>query len=171
MKTAAAFLMLLMMFVGVSVVGTNETSNSGYLVYTDPEYGIEVKYPDEWQGQSLTMEYRKLGAIQGSLDDSGSGESFYLIVQNLTLDLLLNDYTDLSMDQVRRLEGVEILESGNILLSGIPGFKVTYRTADMIRTKAWTVKDGMAYVISYSAFPENYDSKSLKNVIDSFRIG
>jgi hypothetical protein len=38
--------------------------------------------------------------------------------------------------------------------------------------QAWTVKDGMAYVITYGGVPEEFDSSlpALQSILDSFRL-
>ncbi len=166
MKEAIVFLMGVMMLIGVSVVGTNDSS--GYLVYNNPSHGIQVKYPEGWKKQVLVMEERMLGAVL-AVDEE---ESFNIVVQDVPSEFTLNDYTELSMEQINMLDDVEILDSGEIVLSGMPGFKVTYQYGkfELISAKAWMLKDGKSYLISYSSFPENFDSKSLNLVLESFMI-
>jgi hypothetical protein len=67
------------------------------------------------------------------------------------------------------------------ILSGIPAYKIVYTFADpgspllplFKSMNLWTVKDGKAYTISYSASESEFSNhlETIQNMIDSFTIG
>jgi hypothetical protein len=63
------------------------------------------------------------------------------------------------------------------LLAGLPAHMIVYSFTDENLTplqnlQAWTVKDGMAYVITYGGTPEEFENSLpvLNGVMDSFRL-
>ena len=63
------------------------------------------------------------------------------------------------------------------MLAGLPAHMIVYSFTDENLTplqnlQAWTVIDGMAYVITYGGTPEEFESSLpvLNGIMDSFRL-
>jgi hypothetical protein len=61
------------------------------------------------------------------------------------------------------------------MLAGLPAHMILYTFTDESQTplqnlQVWTIKDGIAYVITYGGVPEEFESSlpALQSVMDSF---
>ena len=100
------------------------------------------------------------------------------INNNSALEVL----TDRNLELAKSLPDFNITESNRTsILSGIPAYKIVYTFADpgspllplFKSMNLWTVKDGKAYTISYSASASEFSNylETIQNMIDSFMIG
>jgi hypothetical protein len=100
------------------------------------------------------------------------------INNNSALEILTNRNLELA----KSLPDFNITEFNRTsILSGIPAYKIVYTFADpgspllplFKSMNLWTVKDGKAYTISYSASESEFSNhlETIQNMIDSFTIG
>jgi len=100
------------------------------------------------------------------------------INNNSALEILTNRNLELA----KSLPDFNITEFNRTsILSGIPAYKIVYTFADpgspllplFKSMNSWTVKDGKAYTISYSASESEFSNhlETIQNMIDSFMIG
>jgi hypothetical protein len=80
------------------------------------------------------------------------------------------------MGQVESFENFQLLNSSSTTLGGLPAHMIVYTFTDELtplqNLQAWTVKDGVAYVITYGGVPEEFESSlpALQSVLDSFSL-
>lgn len=100
------------------------------------------------------------------------------INNNSALEILTNRNLELA----KSLPDFNITEFNRTsILSGIPAYKIVYTFSDpgspllplFKSMNLWTVKDGKAYTISYSASESEFSNhlETIQNMIDSFTIG
>ena len=91
-----------------------------------------------------------------------------------TAEFLIDETLNSTTDSLRQTFGnVTTLQSIPTVISGLPGYQITYVIADnqtdIKQTQAWTFKDNRWYVITYSAQPSAYYSSATAiNIINSF---
>jgi hypothetical protein len=91
-----------------------------------------------------------------------------LPVQNMTLQ----EYTNTYVSSIEEGE-VDILESTQATLSGLPSQKIVFITAEGLKTmQTWTIKDDKVYTITYIAEEEDYENylPTAQKMIESFKI-
>ncbi|NCR74921.1 MAG: CHAT domain-containing protein [Microcystis aeruginosa K13-06] len=154
-------------------------------LYKTPVYGIEMKYPKTWVKQEVEVRTSKtqpiatFSAPKDSRPDNFS-EQLTVHVQDLVPPLSLEQYTEQSLEEISQLRQVQIYADGKATLAGHPGYQAIYTFADerqgfpvtVKRLEVWTLKDSRAYLLIYTAKPEQYDRflKQAQEMIASFRI-
>jgi isochorismate hydrolase len=71
-------------------------------------------------------------------------------------DFSLASYANAAMSQVESFENFQLLNSSSTTLGGLPAHMIVYTFTDELtlqNLQAWTVKDGMAYDITYGGVP------------------
>jgi hypothetical protein len=91
--------------------------------------------------------------------------------------LLINGTLNSTIAHLRQTFGnVTLLQSVPTVISGLPGYQITYLITNNIseikQTQAWTFKDNKWYVVTYSAQPSAYYSPTTAiNIINSLVLG
>ena len=87
--------------------------------------------------------------------------------------ILIDETLNSTIARLRETFGnVTLLQSIPTVISGLPGYEITYLIAnnqsDIKQTQAWTFKDSKWYVVTYSAEPSTYYSPATAiNIINS----
>jgi hypothetical protein len=152
---------------------TMDSSAAGGLVpYNNPNLGFSLEYPSDWQKE----ESLSFTSPQGGMSDRAP-EAINVVTEVLpSSDFSLDSYTDAAMGQVESFENFQLLNSSSTTLGGLPAHMIVYTFTDELtplqNLQAWTVKDGVAYVITYGGVPEEFNSSlpALQSVLDSFSL-
>jgi hypothetical protein len=145
---------------------------SGLVPYNNPNLGFSLEYPSDWQkDESLSFT-----TPQGGTSDR-SPEVINVVTEVLpSSNFSLDSYTDAAMSQVESFENFQLLNSSSTTLGGLPAHMIVYTFTDDLtplqNLQTWTVKDGVAYIITYGGVPEEFDSSlsALQSIMDSFRL-
>jgi hypothetical protein len=154
----------------------NQTMDSsaaaGLVPYNNPNLGFSLEYPSDW----LKEESLSFTSPQGGAGDRAP-EAINVVTEVLpSSDFSLDSYTDAAMGQVESFENFQLLNSSSTTIGGLPAHMIVYTFTDELtplqNLQAWTVKDGMAYVITYGGVPEEFESSlpALQSVLDSFSL-
>ena len=152
---------------------TMDSSAAGGLVpYNNPNLGFSLEYPSDWQKE----ESLSFTSPQGGAGDRAP-EAINVVTEVLpSSDFSLDSYTDAAMGQVESFENFQLLNSSSTTLGGLPAHMIVYTFTDELtplqNLQAWTVKDGIAYVITYGGVPEEFESSlpALQSVLESFSL-
>jgi hypothetical protein len=94
-----------------------------------------------------------------------------------TSDFNLERYTEAALGQVEVFQDFRLLNSSSTTLGGSPAhlilYTFTYESQTPLQNvQVWTVKDGMAYIITYGGTPEEFDSSlpAFQGIVDSFSL-
>ena len=159
-----------------SLMVTNDTTTTtiGNLIpYSNPSFGFTLEFPSNWQKEeSLTFV-----SPQGGIDNQ-SPEVISIDSEALpTSDLNLDTYSEASLSQVKSFQDFKLLNSSSTTLAELPAHMIVYSFIDESETplqnlQVWTVKNGTAYVITYTGTPEEFESSlpALQSVLDTFRL-
>jgi hypothetical protein len=141
--------------------------------YSNPNLGFSLQYPAEWQKEESLTFISPQGGVGNRGPEAISITTELLPTSNYTLD----KYTEAGLGQVESFQDFKLLNSSSTLLAGLPAHMIVYSFTDENLTplqnlQAWTVKDGMAYVITYGGTPEEFESSLpvLNGIMDSFRL-
>lgn len=160
---------------GMSMPG-NQTMGSpnatGLAPYNNPNLGFSLEYPSDWEKEESLSLTSPQGGMGNRAPEVISVVTEVLPSSNFSLD----SYTDAAMSQVESFENFQLLNSSSTTIGGFPAHMIVYTFTDeqtpLQNLQAWTVKDGMAYVITYGGVPEEFDSSlsALQSVMDSFSL-
>jgi hypothetical protein len=148
------------------------SSSTGLVPYNNPNLGFSLEYPSDWQKEeSLSFTTPQRGT------SDRSPEVINVVTEVLpSSNFSLDSYTDAAMSQVESFENFQLLNSSSTTLGGLPAHMIVYTFTDeqtpLQNLQAWTVKDGVAYIITYGGVPEEFDSSlpDLQSVMNSFRL-
>lgn len=154
----------------------NQTMGSpnatGLAPYNNPNLGFSLEYPSVWEKEESLSLTSPQGGMGNRAPEVISVVTEVLPSSNFSLD----SYTDAAMGQVESFENFQLLNSSSSTLGGLPAHMIVYTFTDeqtpLQNLQSWTVKDGMAYVITYGGVPEEFDSSlpALQSVLDSFSL-
>jgi hypothetical protein len=160
---------------GMNMSGNQTTGSSivGNLApYNNPNLGFSLEYPSDWQKEE---------SLSFTSPRGGTGDRAPEVINVITevlpsSDFSLDSYTAAAMGQVESFENFQLLNSSSTTLGELPAHMIVYTFTDeqtpLQNLQAWTVKDGMAYVITYGGVPEEFNSSlpALQRVLDSFNL-
>lgn len=171
-----------LLFSAVACVGEGPSQRlpgqGDFQTYADEAHGFTIGYPSEWHRQEgvAGSQVAFLAPPEGTSD--AFRENVNVVVQvlpeaSLTLDL----YTKLSLEQAPTIiTGFRLLDQGSTTLSGAPAHEVHYRGKQGIFRlewgQVWTVEDGKAYVLTYTAERKRYeaDRATAEAMFETFRL-
>jgi hypothetical protein len=161
---------------GVDTAGNQtmaSTATSDLTPYSNPNLGFTLEYPSNWTKQeSLAFVSPQVGI------GNQAPELITIDTEVLpTLDFSLDTYTNLTLRQAQEsLQDFKLLNSSSTTLAGLPAHMIVYsftpsQNTTLQNLATWAIKDGMVYIITYIAAPEEFESSlpALRSVLDTFR--
>ena len=148
----------------------------GFLTYENSTYGIKIMYPQEWEKLEGYMDTVVL--FRSSLEDASDifQENLNVVVGDLPQPMTLNEFTDLNIEQIKTLFTIEVVDSSPTTLANTPADKVIYNLKqgqyDLKLMQIYTIKDDIAYVITYTAEEDKYLDflDTIQIMINTFEI-
>ena len=172
----AAFAVLTALGGWILVNRQNKEPKIELSLYENQSHGFQIDYPQGWLKQNRD-DFFATGVIFFSplVNDADLfKEKVSVLVENLSSDLSLSAYTEQSLAEIRQLSDPNVGEAQKITLGTNDGRQITYRGEEngrpVQRMQVWSVNGGRAYVLTYTATPENYDSylPTIEKMIESF---
>ncbi|MFH1684093.1 MAG: PsbP-related protein [Candidatus Margulisiibacteriota bacterium] len=152
---------------------------SKYLEYTNPNYGMKIKYPSDCpkteEGRYVAFYFPYTSEVDVSR------EFIDIEIEELPSNsMTLNKYVNYSMNEIKsQFPDLKIVESVPILLDSKPAYKFIYTYTDKRKSpnphlktkKIWSIKGNKAYVITFLAEEGDYFyfSGAVEEMINSFR--
>ena len=133
-------------------------------LYTNPELGIEMKYPASWKLKEARGENSTIAQFIPERSQS------YLIPPEVKIDVKsltnnsLEKYTTDNIYQITKLPKAKIIDSRPIQLNGRKAHQVNYTRINpdndlkLQYLKIWTFRNGLVYTITYKAELSQYES-------------
>ena len=136
-----------------------------------------MNYAADWQQKEQEGTIVSFLSPKSSPSDSFQ-ESINVVMNDLSgQQLSLDDYTKVSLETLQGIfPDMAVVESGSTTLDGNPTHKIVYTAkaggVNLKVMQAWTIKDDISYVLSYSAeeasFPDYVGV--MQTTIDTFEI-
>jgi hypothetical protein len=150
----------------------NTTTSPTSTTYTSAK-GYSIKYESDWG----KPQEQQNGAFVVFLTPANN-ETENLNVQELNLSKTssLASVTEDETSNAQSYDNFTLIEATNTTLSGLSASKIVFTATidgDQLKVlQTWTVKDGKAYVITYKAAPNNYNTylSAAQKMIDSLQI-
>ena len=145
-------------------------------LYENIERGFRVDYPTAWSKQNRDDFFATGVVFFSPLEDDTDKfkERVSVMVENLSEDTSLDEYTEQSLSEIEKLSDPNVDEPQTIGLGENEGKQVVYDSEEnskpVQRMQAWSVEDNKAYVITYTAEPDTYDKylPTVEKMIESF---
>lgn len=155
--------------------GSQAVSSSGAgdsTSYSNPNLGFSLAYPSNWEKRE------SLNFFSPSIGLAGAPEAITVLTEAVsTANNSLDAYTGAVMSQIESLPGFSLINSSSTTLGGSPAQQAefTFTGPDETTTQnlqVWTVKDGLAYIITYTAVPSEFDNSmpAMQGILDTFRF-
>ncbi len=149
-----------------------------FLSYQDQDYDLEINYPEDWQQQQIN-DFLIPGVIFISpLEDEQDlfQENVSISIESLLEESSLQTYTAESVAEIKRIDPF-VPPPEKTYLGKHESRKITYesknrRGLEVTRTQIWTVSEGKAYILTYTAEPEQYQNfmPIVERMIESFKL-
>ncbi|MGF1590513.1 MAG: protein kinase [Pleurocapsa sp.] len=157
-----------------------KTTESGIALslYENSDRGFKVNYPQVWSQQNRD-DFFATGVIFFSPLENDADrfkETVSVLVENLSDDMTLAQYTAQSISEIKRLSDPNVGQAQIISLGEIEGRQVVYGGEEngkrVRRMQTWSIQDNRAYVITYTALPESFENYlvTVEKMIESFEI-
>jgi eukaryotic-like serine/threonine-protein kinase len=168
-----SLLIIITSLLSLSLTGQQTTiaqTNSKFVTYDNPTFGVRIQYPSDWGRLDLSFLQDSADIDFYPLADTSLAKNLKIQVKNLPFhNMTLEEYTN---SQINPLEE-KLLKSNTTTLAGIPGYEIVFTSVQGLKTmQVWTIKDDKAYIITYVAKEEDYekDLQVAEKMIDSFEI-
>jgi serine/threonine-protein kinase len=157
-------------------------SEQGFKIYNNPQYGISLKYPNNWNSVENVGNISNHSIVANMYSYGYNNISAYTQNVNLVIGELSNNRTSL---QNYTTAGIAMLahqfsnftldQINRTTLSANPANQIIYTLNDgqtsVKQMQVWTLKDGKDYILTYSAAPSSqFDISTAKKIFDSFVI-
>ncbi len=145
-------------------------------LYENINQGFKVDYPQVWSKQNRDDFFATGVVFFSPLEDDSDKfkERVSVLVENLSSDMSLAQYTDESIAEIERLSDPNVGQAREINLGAEEARQVVYSGHEngkpVKRMQTWSVKNERAYIITYTARPDSYDQylPTIEKMIKSF---
>ncbi|MBE9167720.1 protein kinase [Pleurocapsales cyanobacterium LEGE 06147] len=179
------WLVLILPFLGALltiIIGINKNRYQGFLPYTNNNYHIQIKYPENWTVRELEDPITGEVVVFSSPKESGS--DIFQEKVFITVEKLPNDITNLDEYSTRIISGtiankdttISVYNQKESRLSRQPARTLVYSRSsgnlNLRQKEVFTFHNDQAYIITYSAERAKYSKflNEVKKMIESFRI-
>lgn len=147
-------------------------------LHENSSQGFKLNYPQVWSKQNRD-DFFASGVIFFSPLENDSDrfkERVSILVENLSDNMSLEQYTAESIAEIKRLSDPNVSEARAVNLGNRQGRQVTYdgeeNGSPVQRRQTWSIEGDRVYVITYTARPHSYDKylPIVDKMIESFKI-
>ena len=152
-------------------------------LFTDKQFGIEIKYPQDWKAEK--QEYSPLtgGTIAKIFPNTSSLNlevGLFIRIEDIQKSQTLSEYNQAAIEQIKKsVRNVQILEQQPIKIDNREGYQIVYTGQEQIGNfsfkvmEVWTIRDSKVYILTYRAEEKLYDTflnDVEQTIIRSFRL-
>ena len=160
----------------------NSSNSINFSTYENPIFGVRILYPANWDKQENTSSSNDNSTLIDLVAFSPPFKNNSDIVGKLIVQVdNISDIKPITLanyanDTVSDLKQDFRVSESDATLAGNPAYKIVYTgleaSIDLKAMMVMTIKGDRAYIISYTAEPENYSYylPTVQKMIDSFEI-
>ncbi|MFH1663466.1 MAG: PsbP-related protein [archaeon] len=156
-----------------------------FLTYENADYGIKIKYPEEWGMPPVNFEGHIVTFVTPNIIDEPDVRNpdavvFQIVTEDLTdRPMTLEEYAENTKSQVnefQRLQDLKIIDSSQTTLAGNTAHRLIYTynvENDNAKTALiFTIKNNKVYAINVTGAEEGYSnhSKTTNKMVESFEF-
>jgi serine/threonine-protein kinase len=152
-------------------------------LFEDKQFGIEIKYPQDWKAEKQQYSPLTGGTIAKISPNSSSlnlDVGLFIRVVLIEKSQSLSEYNLAAIEQIQKsVKDVQILQQQSKKIDNREGYQIVYRGQEQIGNfrfkvmEIWTISNSKVYILTYRAEEKLYDP-FLKDVeqtmIKSFRL-
>lgn len=147
-------------------------------LYENQNFGFRVDYPQSWSKRNRD-DFLARGAVFFSPLESDADqfkEQVSVLVEDLSRDLSLSEYTKQSLAEIKQLSDPNIGAAQVVAMGAHEGRQIIYQGEEngnpVQRMQTWSVNGNRAYVITYTALPDSFNDylPTVEEMIKSFEI-
>ncbi|MFM5887426.1 MAG: protein kinase domain-containing protein [Dolichospermum sp.] len=162
----------------------NQNQNSSEKLFQDQQFGIEIKYPQNWQAEKQQYSPLTGGTIAKISPKSSSSNldvGLFIRVIDIEKSQTLPNYNQVAIQEIKKsVIAVQILQQQSKNLDNREGYQIVYTGQDPINNnlrfkviEVWTISNSKVYILTYRAEETLYDNffKDVEQImIRSFRF-
>jgi len=152
-------------------------------LFTDKQFGIEIKYPQDWKAEK--QEYSPLtgGTIAKIFPNTSSLNlevGLFIRIEDIQKSQTLSEYNQVAIEQIKKsVRNVQILEQQSKKIDNREGYQIVYTGQEQIGNfsfkvmEVWNIRDSKVYILTYRAEEKLYDTflnDVEQTIIRSFRL-
>ena len=145
--------------------------------YSNEAEKIKFQYPSNWAIKENQMGSLVAFVSPRESESDSFMENVNLLLENTPPDTSLEKYNSYGLEMLKKVvTDFNIIESNDTTLGGLPASNMIYTGRmgefNLKYFQVWTLKDGKAYVCTYTADQKSFDKylPVAKNVIDSLKF-
>ncbi|MCC0176211.1 serine/threonine protein kinase [Waterburya agarophytonicola K14] len=154
----------------------NPEPETNLSLYENASEGFRVDYPEAWSKQNRDDFFATGVVFFSPLEDESDQfkERVSVLVENLSEEVSLDGYTERSITEIKKLSDPYVGEAKFVNFGEDEGRQVVYTGEENGNTvqkmQTWSVKEDKAYVITYTARIDSYNSylPTVEKMIESF---
>lgn len=170
---STAVLIAVVAIAGCASTPSSPSSSSLTRTYAAADGSFMLNYPSGWlkdepQNGTLTVLF--------ALPTLNASENLNVQLVGLLPNETLGTVTDHMTSAAHNYSDFQQIDANNTTLGGIPAYKSVYTATingDQLKImQVWTVKNATAFIITFKAAPNNYDTYegTAQQMIDSFQL-
>jgi serine/threonine-protein kinase len=136
-----------------------------------------MTYPDLWSKTVASSLGAEIALVLPVSEGDLFQENLNVVIRRVRPEIALAEYSESAVEEIRaQIAAVKIVETGECFLGGRPAFRAVFTgrlgSLRMKWMQVWTLKDGQAYILTYSAEEAHYarELASVQSVVDSFEF-
>ena len=149
------------------------------LTYQNSANQFKIKYPEKWEKQESQNPFTPdvvvfISPKRNSAD--AYQEKITVSIETLEKPMSLDEYNNWSLNQIKTLTDVKILEENAKTVANKSGYAVVFdakeEAKNMKKMQAWTLINNKAYVLTYTAENSEYSEyiKTAETMMNSLEI-
>ncbi|MGL5940698.1 MAG: protein kinase domain-containing protein [Waterburya sp.] len=144
--------------------------------YQDPSQDFKIGYPELWSKENRDDFFATGVIFFAPLENAQDTfkEQVSILVEVLPQDMSLAKYTEESIAEIKKLSDPNVSTAQTVNLGKQEARQVIYNGEEngnpVRRMQTWSIKNNQAYVITYTAQPDSYESylPTVEKMIESF---
>lgn len=157
----------------------SKTQVENLLTYQNSANQFKIKYPEKWEKQESQNPFTPDVVVFISPKKNSADayqEKITVSIETLEKPMSLDEYNKWSLNQIKTLTDVKILEENAKTVANNSGYAVVFdakeEAKNMKKMQAWTLINNKAYVLTYTAEKADYSEylKTAESMVNSLEI-
>lgn len=153
-----------------------DSTNTNYKEYKNTVKGFSIYAIKEWHVEE-NIKQAAFASFNTEKDKDDFAESVNILIQDMKENpVTLQQYTDGSVNDIKKLTNSNIESSEDVMFGGLNGHKIVYsnlaKSVNYKKMSVYTIKDGKVYLLTYTAKSDTYSkfSDKIEEVVKSFKF-
>lgn len=153
-----------------------DSANTNYKEYKNTVKGFSIYAIKEWHVEE-NIKQAAFASFNTKKDKDDFAESVNILIQDMKENpVTLQQYTDGSVKDIKKLTNANIETSEDVTFGGLNGHKIVYsnlaKSVNYKKMSVYTMKEGKVYLLTYTAKSDTYSKfiDKIEEVVKSFKF-